>query len=75
MSAKSSKGKTGPKPVMDSAQLPGHFAVWLCSEEAKFLRGKFVWSNWDVEELVAKKGEIEGSLLLTANCVGWPYSP
>jgi hypothetical protein len=27
-----------------------------------------------VEQLVARKAEIEGSLLLTANCIGWPYS-
>ncbi|KAK5107074.1 hypothetical protein LTR62_001892 [Meristemomyces frigidus] len=59
----------------DSVQLAGNFAVWLCSEEAKFLRGRFAWSNWDVDELKARKDEIEGSLLLTANCIGWPYSP
>ena len=59
----------------DTPELAGHAAVWLCSEEAKFLRGKFVWCNWDVDEMKAKKEEIEGSLLLTANCIGWPYSP
>lgn len=59
----------------DAPQLPGHFAVWLCSEEARFLRGKFVWSNWDVDELKAKKDEIESSPLLTVNCIGWPYTP
>lgn len=75
MSVKSSRGKTGPSPVMDMPQLPGHFAVWLCSREARFLRGKFVWSNWDVTELLNRKAEIEGSLLLTANCIGWPYTP
>lgn len=59
----------------DKPELPGHTAVWLCSDEARFLRGKFIWCNWDVDELKAKKDEIEGSLLLTANCIGWPYSP
>ena len=39
--------------------LPAGFAVWLCSPEADFLRGKFLWSNWDVEELKAKKDVIE----------------
>jgi hypothetical protein len=39
--------------------LPAGFAVWLCSPEADFLRGKFLWSNWDVEELKAKKEVIE----------------
>lgn len=60
-------------PHMDSIELPSHFAVWLCSEEARFLRGRFVWSNWDVEQMIAKKAEIQGSLLLTANCIGWPF--
>ena len=75
MSAKSMRGKSGAPPTLDAIELPAHFAVWLCSEEAKFLRGKFVWCNWDVEELLEKKADIEGTLLLTANCIGWPYTP
>ncbi|KAK0904179.1 hypothetical protein LTR91_001190 [Friedmanniomyces endolithicus] len=63
-----------PSPHMDAVELPSHFAVWLCSQEAKFLRGKFVWSNWDVQEMIAKRNEIENSLLLTANCIGWPFT-
>ncbi|TKA47066.1 hypothetical protein B0A54_02544 [Friedmanniomyces endolithicus] len=63
-----------PSPHMDAVELPSHFAVWLCSHEAKFLRGKFVWSNWDVEEMMAKRTEIETSMLLTANCIGWPFT-
>ena len=39
--------------------LPASFAVWLCSPAADFLRGKFLWSNWDVEELKAKKEVLE----------------
>ena len=75
MAAKTMKGKDFKLRRLDTVELPSHFAVWLCSDEAKFLRGKFVWCNWDVEELKAKKGEIDGSLLLTGNCIGWPYSP
>ncbi|KAF2158998.1 hypothetical protein M409DRAFT_38018 [Zasmidium cellare ATCC 36951] len=75
MATKSSRGKTGGPPIsFGTVDLPSHFAVWLCSPEARFLRGRFVWCNWDVEELLAKKTQIEGSLLLTANCIGWPYS-
>jgi hypothetical protein len=37
-------------------QLPGNFAVWAASKEAKFLHGRFVWSSWDVDELAT--GEI-----------------
>jgi hypothetical protein len=33
------------------ANLPGNFAVWAASPEATFLHGRFVWANWDVEEL------------------------
>ncbi|KAK2044678.1 short chain dehydrogenase [Colletotrichum somersetense] len=40
----------------DDAALPGNFAVWAASEEARFLHGRFVWAKWDVEEL--KTGEI-----------------
>ncbi|CAJ2513879.1 Uu.00g019980.m01.CDS01 [Anthostomella pinea] len=40
----------------DNADLPGHFAVWAASPEARFLHGRFVWANWDVDEL--KSGEI-----------------
>ncbi|KAK1752793.1 NAD(P)-binding protein [Echria macrotheca] len=35
----------------DDIQLPGNYAVWAASPEAKFLHGRFVWSSWDVDEL------------------------
>ena len=38
--------------------LPAQYAVWLCSPEADFLQGKFLWSHWDVDELKAKKEQI-----------------
>ncbi|KAK1754751.1 putative short chain dehydrogenase [Echria macrotheca] len=53
------------KEAPDDAELPGNFYVWLASEEAGFLKGKFVWANWDAEELVARRGEIEGTKVLT----------
>ncbi|CAF3540928.1 unnamed protein product, partial [Fusarium graminearum] len=37
--------------VFDDENLPGHFAVWAATPEARFLHGRFVWANWDVEEL------------------------
>ena len=46
--------------------------VWIVSPEADFLRGKFVWSNWDVEELKAKKGYFQSSQDLTLGLQGWP---
>lgn len=41
------------------AELGAHFAVWLSSPEADFVKGRFLWSNWDVDELRAKKALIE----------------
>lgn len=38
--------------------------MWLASPEAKFLRGKLVWANWDAKELNSQAAEIESSLLL-----------
>lgn len=39
-----------------AAGLCGAFSVWLCSEEAAFLHGRFVWASRDVNEL--KSGPI-----------------
>lgn len=50
-------------PLSD-IKLPADFAVWLTSREADFLAGRFAWANWDVDELVGKKQEIEEKDLL-----------
>ncbi len=44
--------------------------MWLASDEAAFLRNKFVWANWDVEELKARAEEIQTSSLLTVSLNG-----
>jgi hypothetical protein len=36
-----------------TVNVPGQFAVWASSDEAKFLHGRFVHSNWDITELQA----------------------
>lgn len=51
-------------------ELPAHFCVWLASAEAEFLKGKFVWTNWDAQELVSRKQEIKASRLLTLGLNG-----
>ncbi|RAH47356.1 SDR family NAD(P)-dependent oxidoreductase [Aspergillus brunneoviolaceus CBS 621.78] len=56
----------------DQAELPGPFYVWLASAEAEFLKGKFVWVNWDAEELVKRAEEIRGSKLLNWIVEGVP---
>jgi hypothetical protein len=54
------------------AELPGQFCVWLASKEARFLRGKFLWANWDVEELMQRAEEIRNSKLLNLVLDGVP---
>ncbi|MCJ1379882.1 hypothetical protein MMC17_002985 [Xylographa soralifera] len=61
--------------VFDDVNLPAHFNVWVTSPEAKFLRGKFVWANWSVPELMARAKEIEETPVLTSNILGWPFQP
>lgn len=50
------------------AALPGDFCVWLSSPEAAFTAGKYLFVNWDVNELKARAEEISGSTLLEM----WP---
>lgn len=56
----------------DPASLPASFIVWACSPEADFLKGKFVWANWDAEELKAREEEIRETDFLTLGLNGWP---
>ncbi|KAL7918793.1 hypothetical protein ACQKWADRAFT_330377 [Trichoderma austrokoningii] len=37
----------------DDENLPGQVAVWAASPEAEFLHGRFIWANWDVDEVKA----------------------
>jgi len=60
----------------DTAELPAGFAVWLSSREADFLRGRFLWANWDVEQLIKMKenGDFEEQPeLMQFNLVGFPF--
>ncbi|VTT68379.1 unnamed protein product [Fusarium fujikuroi] len=36
-----------------SENIPGGFAVWASSPKAEVLHGRFVWSTWDVNDLVS----------------------
>jgi hypothetical protein len=55
-----------------TAELPASICVWLASPEARFLKGKLIWSNWDVEELIQRADEIKCSTLLNVNLNGAP---
>jgi NAD(P)-dependent dehydrogenase (short-subunit alcohol dehydrogenase family) len=48
-------------------KLTAQFVVWLATEQAAFLNGRFVWVNWDIGELMELKDRIlEKGLLRTA---------
>ena len=57
----------------DHVSLPAHFNLWLASPEAKFLKNKFLWVNWDVDELKAQAKEIEAGTKFNVSLVGWPF--
>lgn len=55
------KAQEVPKdlPIWDDPSLSAHTAVWLAGKDATFLHGRFVWSNWDMEELMGMKNRVE----------------
>lgn len=56
----------------DEPELPAAAAVYLSSPEAEFLRGRFLWSNWDVTELKDMQAEIEKTPMWgQVGLVGW----
>ncbi|OBT89059.1 hypothetical protein VE02_02016 [Pseudogymnoascus sp. 03VT05] len=57
----------------DHVSLPGSFNLWLASPEARFLKGKYLWANWDVDELKARAKEIKSSAQLSIGLDGWPF--
>ncbi|KAI4286206.1 MAG: hypothetical protein L6R38_000102 [Xanthoria sp. 2 TBL-2021] len=64
--------KNAQMVAQDDSSLPASFIVWACSPEADFLKGKFVWANWDAEELKAREEEIRETDFLTLGLNGWP---
>ncbi|KAI0814545.1 hypothetical protein GGR55DRAFT_632253 [Xylaria sp. FL0064] len=54
----------------ETPELVGGVAVWLSQPHANFLSGKVIASQWDVNELVARKVEIQSSNDLTMDLVG-----
>lgn len=44
--------------LVDEPELAAGFAVWLCSGQADWAKGRYLSANWDVGELVALKDEI-----------------
>ncbi|RFU76915.1 short-chain dehydrogenase [Trichoderma arundinaceum] len=61
------------KVVFDTMDLAADFTVWAVSDEARFLKGKVVWSSWDVDELKKNAADIQNSGLFTLGIEGWPF--
>jgi hypothetical protein len=57
---------------LDDPSLIGGVLVWLSAdaERSKFLTGRFISANWDVEGLLARKDEILEKDLLTLDMKG-----
>ena len=41
-----------------TVKLPAHFILWAASREATFAKGRFLWCNWDVNELMKLSSKI-----------------
>ncbi|KAF2759929.1 NAD(P)-binding protein [Pseudovirgaria hyperparasitica] len=67
-------GATPDMLPMDSPQLSAGFVLWLTLPAALFLNGRFVWANWDVEELMASSDKITSQDLFKTSFTGWPYA-
>ena len=46
------------KFAQDTPELVGGTAVWLASEQARFMNGRYMSANWCVKELMDRQGEI-----------------
>ncbi|OQV10275.1 hypothetical protein CLAIMM_14298 [Cladophialophora immunda] len=57
---------------LDNPMLAGGVSVWAAadSERSSFLSGRIISANWDVEELLARRSEIENGNQLRVDLVG-----
>ncbi|KAK3670900.1 hypothetical protein LTR78_009178 [Recurvomyces mirabilis] len=44
--------------VWEDVKLPAHFCTWLAGEKSSFLHGRFLWAQWDVDELLLLKEKV-----------------
>jgi hypothetical protein len=61
--------------LMDKPALAAGYAVWLTTPAADFLKGRYSSCGWDVNQLVAKKQEIEKGGLLISGVTGLTAGP
>lgn len=60
--------------TIDIVSLPASVNLWLASSEARFLKGKFIWCNWDIDELKDRAYELKEAQDLSIGLVGWPFN-
>lgn len=55
--------------ALDTPELVGGVGVWLATEKAAFLSGRYICAHWSVDDLVERKEEIvsEGKLTIQLN--------
>lgn len=53
-----------------SAELAGGVSVWLCTKPARFLNGRLMVAEWDVNELLQRQSEIETEGTLRVDLLG-----
>jgi NAD(P)-dependent dehydrogenase (short-subunit alcohol dehydrogenase family) len=59
--------------LVDTPALPGGTAVYLCTDRARFLMGRFVPATWDMEQLEKERERIETEDLLKTRVLGVMY--
>lgn len=65
--------KTGFFNLFLLVALSGDFVTWAVSPEARFLHGRFVWANWDVDELKNMAPQLaKGPEMFTIGLRGMP---
>lgn len=55
---------------LDTYGLAGGVAVWLATDEAKFMNGRYLGSNWSVNEMMDRQEEIVSKELLNVELQG-----
>lgn len=55
---------------LDTTELVGGVGVWLATDNAAFLTGKYISANWSADELVERQEEITSEGKLSIALVG-----
>ncbi|KAK3321129.1 hypothetical protein B0T19DRAFT_403705 [Cercophora scortea] len=63
----------GKAPIANfsNREVMANFSVWAVSPEARFLDGKYIWAECDVDELKADAEAIAGTDKYTLGMLGW----